>query len=1165
MSERTEPGPGRRTSGVTGGDAPVLRFQMLGAIRATLNGSAVNLGGPQQRAVLALLLLDGGSPVPVARIADALWGERPPPGSSATIQTYVFHLREALEPDRPRGTPAQVLVSERGGYRLEMGRAALDTREFEHLARSGVECMRNGAHEQALRELDAALDLWRGSVLADVVELEAVAPVAARLNELRLTAIEARMDALLALGRHSLVVGELDELIAANPLRERLHAQQMLALYRCGRQADALAAYRHLRQVLDDEIGVEPAPPLTELHQAILTHDRSLTDGMTADAKPEGAPGGVSPNPPAVKRRPTQRRVLIASAVAVIVAGGTGVAVLATHGQPSSLSALPPNSVGLIGSDGSLHDAVPVGQSPTAITFAAGSLWVANGGTNTVMRIDPRAHIVVREIPVGADPVAIASTGSDVWVVNATDGTVERINTNVNRVVGTPIKVGNQPGAIAAGPSGVWVANTGDDTVQRIDPDLSVADPAIPVGGGPDGVLAADADSVWVANGLDGTVSHLDVHTRTPRAPIQVGAGPTGLTFTDGAVWVTNSLEQSVSRIDPVFDAVATIRDVGDGPTAAAGDGRFLWVAASHSATVARIEPKSRNVRYFGIGASPTAITTVGSSVYVASQAFAAAGHFGGTLTVGIDKLPGTDNGIDPANLYYYWTFAAERFVYDGLLTYRAADGAAGYTLVPDLAARMPVMSQDRKTYTFVVRPGIRYSTGRIVQAQDFARGFRRVFTVDPPTNRVGNPELFSGVVGATRCLAHPTACDLSRGVIADDTHQRLTIHLVAPDSDFLHKLTYFVVPTPPGTSPKRLTTPLAGTGPYQIKAAFTRRNPENRHREVVFDTLVRNPYFRQWSFAAQPRGYPDVIKFREYRDAEKAAKAVQAGTIDVGRIPDRDTAKLKHVIRGIQVRYPDRLHAGIRPGLWFEWLNTRVPPFDNQLARQAINYAIDREQVIKDVFGPGVVRPSCQMLPWNFPSFEWYCPYTRAGPNHYNGPDLAKARSLVKQSGTSGTKVTVYGDIAGPSDRALLHDIARALSTIGYQVRTRTIRDSDVSYTWLTDPRHSVQIWGKAGWLADYPSADTFYDPLVSCRVRNSLEGFCNKDIDHRATVARVTALTDPSKSRRLWKKIDKLVTDQAPWITLGSELTFDFTSSRVGNYQFTPFNPLYDQLWIK
>lgn len=1147
-------------SGANGSGAPALRFQMLGAIRATLNGSAVNLGGPQQRAVLALLLIDPDTPVPIARIADALWGERPPPGSATTIQTYVFHLREALEPDRSRGAPAQVLVKERGGYRLDTRNASVDTREFEDLARSGVECVRNGLHEQALRELDAALGLWRGNVLADVAELEAVTPIAARLTEMRLSAIEARMDALLALGRASLVVGELDELIAANPLRERLHAQRMLALYRCGRQADALAAYRHLRQVLDDEIGVEPAPPLRELHQAILNHDPSLADGVTSDAKPAGAPGG--PDAPAVKRRRMARRVWIASAAAAIVAVATGVAVVTTHSQRSSLSALPANSVGLIHTDGSLHDAVPVGQSPTAITFAAGSLWVANGETNTVMRIDPRAHIVVREVQVGADPVAIAATGSDVWVVNASDGTVDRINTNVNRVVGKPIKVGNQPGAIAAGPSGVWVANTGDDTVQHIDPDSSEADRAIGVGGGPDGVLSADADSVWVANGLDGTVSHLDVRTGAVQAPIQVGAGPAGLTFMDGAVWVTNGLEQSVSRIDPEVGAVDTIRDVGDGPAAAAGDGRFLWVAASHSGTVARIEPKSRNVRRFGIGASPTALTTVGSSVYVASRAFAAAGHVGGTLTVGNDKLPGTSYGIDPANLYYYWTSAAERFVYDGLIAYRAADGAAGYTLVPDLAARMPVVSQDGKTYTFTVRSGIRYSTGRIVRPQDFARGFRRVFTVD----RTGNAELLGGVVGATRCLAHAASCDLSRGVIADDAHQRVTIHLVAPDSDFLHKLAYFVVPAPPGTSPKQLTTPLPGTGPYQIKAAFTRRNPVDRHPEVVFDTLVRNRYFWQWSFAAQPAGYPDVIKFREYSDAEKAANDVQAGAIDIGRIPDLDTAKLAHVVARLQLRYPDRVHAVPLPGAWWEWLNTQVPPFDNQLARQAINYAIDREKVVKDVFGPGVVRPTCQVLPANFPSFEWYCPYTRAGPNPYNGPDLAKARRLVKQSGTSGTSVTVYAIVGGPSDRALLADFAQALRDIGYRVSTRGVPNNDASYASLSDPRHRVQIWGKDGWIADYPSADTFYDPLISCRIKNvSPSGFCNRYIDDLAAVARVTALTDPYKSRQLWKKIDKLVTDQAPWVALGSELFFHFSGSRVGNYQSTPFNPLYDQLWVK
>jgi YVTN family beta-propeller protein len=955
MSEQPNSGAGIGPGNATSGDERGLRFEILGPIRVTLNGSAVNLGGAQQRAVLGLLLIDHDTPVSVARIADAVWGGRPPPGHATTIQTYVFHLREALEPDRPRGSPGRVIVSERGGYRLDTDSATIDAREFERLAHAGLEHVRNRETERALPELDAALGLWRGEVFADVAELEAVTAVAAHLNELRLTVVEARIDALLAFGRHTAAVGELDQLTTANPLRERLHAQRMLALYRCGRQADALAAYRHLRQVLDDEVGVEPSPPLRELHQAILAHDPSLTDGLhPADTKTEGAPEQPAPAaPPTTRRAPRRRRLLLAaSVVAVIVAASTAVAVVVTHGPRSSLKALPPNSAGVIHADGSLHDAVAVGQSPTAIAYADGSLWVANGGTNTVMRINPGTHEVVREILVGGDPVAMAASDSDVWVVNAADGTVDRINTAVNRVVGEPIKVGNQPGAIAAGPSGVWVANTGDDTVQRIDPNSSEVGKPIDVGGRPGGLTAVDADSVWVANGFDHTVSQVDPHTGAVRAPIQVGAGPAGIAVVNGSVWVANALEQSVSRIDPRTGGVDTFPDVGDGPTALASNGRYLWVAASHSATVARIDPRRRDVRRFGVGAAPVALAAVGSSVYVVSQAFAAGGHVGGTLTVGTSNLPGGPYGIDPANLYYWWTTAAERFVYDGLVAFRAANGAAGFTLVPDLAARMPTRSQDGKTYTFTLRTGIRYSTGQIVHAQDFALGFRRVFTVA----RTGNPNLFDGVVGAPDCIARPTTCDLSGGITADDAHHLLSIHLTAPDADFLHKLAYLVFPAPPGTSAKQVTTsPVPGTGPYQIQAGHQRFNKADHTMETTFDTLIRNPYFHQWSFAAQPAGYPDVIKFREYSRAEDAVKAVRAGTVDVGGVAGGDTAKLGALVAGLQLQDPDRLHSLTRPGKWWVALNTQVPPFDNKLARQAVNYAVDREQLIKDQFGPGL------------------------------------------------------------------------------------------------------------------------------------------------------------------------------------------------------------------
>jgi ABC-type transport system substrate-binding protein len=167
-------------------------------------------------------------------------------------------------------------------------------------------------------------------------------------------------------------------------------------------------------------------------------------------------------------------------------------------------------------------------------------------------------------------------------------------------------------------------------------------------------------------------------------------------------------------------------------------------------------------------------------------------------------------------------------------------DGLAGFTLlVPDLAAKMPTVSPDGRTYTFDLRTGIRYSTGRTVTASDFARGFRRVFTVDAS---VGNPALLRGVVGADRCLTYPARCDLSRGVVADDAHHRLTIHLSAPDADFLGRLTYFVYPAPPGTSPKQLTEPLPATGPYRIAGVHHRREKSGVTETTTSDRRRRGP-----------------------------------------------------------------------------------------------------------------------------------------------------------------------------------------------------------------------------------------------------------------------------------------------------------------------------------
>jgi peptide/nickel transport system substrate-binding protein len=365
--------------------------------------------------------------------------------------------------------------------------------------------------------------------------------------------------------------------------------------------------------------------------------------------------------------------------------------------------------------------------------------------------------------------------------------------------------------------------------------------------------------------------------------------------------------------------------------------------------------------------------------------------------------------------------------------------------------------------------------------------------------------------------------------------------------------------------SPRQVTTtPIPGTGPYQI--AGVRREPAGPDLDTVFDQLIRNKYFKQWSFAAQPAGYPDVINFKSYSQAEDIVGRVHAGTVDVGLVDGGDTAKLGPLVASLQARDPDRLHTLTRPAKWWVALNTQAPPFDNKLARQAINYALDRQQLIKDVFGPGMVEPTCQMLPPNFPAYEPYCPYSRApNDNHYHGPDLAKARELVKKSGTLGALVTVYALRGGPSERAIA-SLAKALGDIGYKAATRTVPNTTRNTERPYNVRNGVQIFAPDGWIADYPLPDAFYGPLLSCRSKvATTAGFCNKGIDELAAAAQRAALTDPGEARRRWTEIDHAVTDEAPWVTLGPEVTFHYTSSKVGNYQSTPFNPLYDQLWVR
>ena len=224
------------------------------------------MGGPKQRAVLALLLVAAGRVVPAERLAEELWNGCPPPGAAGTLRSYVSRLRRLLRPDA-------ALIARGGGYALAAKPGQLDASGFEQLVGAGRDMLERGETAVAADRFRAALGLWRGRALADVAGVESLALEGARLEELRLVAVECRIEADLELGLAAEVTGELESLVAEHPFRERLWRLLVLALYRSQRQADALAAYRRARAMLAQELGIEPGEELRRLEQAVLRQE----------------------------------------------------------------------------------------------------------------------------------------------------------------------------------------------------------------------------------------------------------------------------------------------------------------------------------------------------------------------------------------------------------------------------------------------------------------------------------------------------------------------------------------------------------------------------------------------------------------------------------------------------------------------------------------------------------------------------------------------------------------------------------------------------------------------------------------------------------------------------------------------------------------------------
>lgn len=406
-----------------------LDLRMLGPLEVWRGEERLALGGRRQRAVLVCLLLHPGHDVSTDQIVDAVWGDRPPVSASTTLQAYVFHLREILEPWRAKGAAPTVIVTVTGGYRLESSAVTIDARRFDELVAAGRSSLAADP-AAAAAALSQALALWRGDVLADLASMNSfVAPVAARLAEARVRATELCVEAELALGGPG-VLDLLDDLVARYPLREHLAALRMLALYRAGRQAEALAAYRQLRETLDDELGIRPSAEIETMYLQILRHEPSLDRRIVApSAGPALPPEFLPPVSPDGSAQPVE---LLGASPATGTRGGVlpGVGrrgwaaisaimlatVAAVMGSSfllrADVTSLPANSVGPVDAHGLRGDAAMLDSAPSALVGAADAIWAVAGGGDAVVRIDPHDRRVTQTVHgVGRNPQAAAALG----------------------------------------------------------------------------------------------------------------------------------------------------------------------------------------------------------------------------------------------------------------------------------------------------------------------------------------------------------------------------------------------------------------------------------------------------------------------------------------------------------------------------------------------------------------------------------------------------------------------------------------------------------------------------------------------------------------------------------------------------------------------------------
>jgi peptide/nickel transport system substrate-binding protein len=499
-----------------------------------------------------------------------------------------------------------------------------------------------------------------------------------------------------------------------------------------------------------------------------------------------------------------------------------------------------------------------------------------------------------------------------------------------------------------------------------------------------------------------------------------------------------------------------------------------------------------------------------------------------GTLRAVLDTI----DYLDPQQAYTAQSFWAMWDIYTTLVTYRHVDGPNGFKIVPGLARSLPTVSANGRVYKFKLRRGLRYSNGKPVKANDFKYAIKREFL--STGQGVG---FYTGIVGAKK-FSKTLKGDIP-GIKANNRKRTITIRLVSPRGDFLTIIALgFAAPVPAGTPPSIQNGTIPSTGPYRISNYDVNRS----------FTMVRNKYFKPTRFV--PRGGPNRVEVSLVSDANAAVQRVIDGQADYtnAAIPPDRIADVKS--KGKLV-----LHPSAPANTYYIWMNSTVAPFNNVKVRQAVNYAIDRKEMQRIVWG-GLGRPTQNVLPPSYPSYRKLNLYPHS---------MSKARQLLNQSGVSKSqKITVWARAVSDSEAVATY-YQGVLRSMGFTNVALNILPRTTYYTTIGNIHTKAQT-GWARWLEDYPHPlDWFevllYGPRITEQDGNNYAYFDNKKINKEIGALRKAPVLTPAVNAK-WATVEKQIMQQAPWAPWSNRVWPEFFSKKMGCIHI---QPLFGVDWLR